>query len=113
MRRYGTLAQQVTTTLEMRSRGSLDSTRWKKETALDAGVIAWDQGEALFLAARSQLVASAKSTREPRRYHGNTSAYVAKRFLESSFMGQTDIGSFIVTAYTPADPTSLKSDLFD
>jgi hypothetical protein len=99
---YGRAAREVSAILEMRTNAFLDTTQWKKETALNAGIIGWEEGETLYLAARSQLVASAKATKEARRYHGNASAYVAKQFLEGSFMGQTDIGSFIITAYTPA-----------
>lgn len=99
---YGVAARRLWETLEMQTRAFLDVTQWKKQTALEAGIIGWEQGEAQYAAARAQLIASAKSSREPRRYHGNASSYIAKRFLENSFMGQTDIGSFIITAYTPS-----------
>jgi hypothetical protein len=73
-----------------------------KESALESGMISWDIGEELYSAARSSLAAAAKATREPRRYFGNSAAYIAKRFLADAFMGQTEIGSFIVTACTPS-----------
>ena len=99
---YGRAARDLSAMLNMQDRAALESTRWKKDTSLEAGIIAWEDGENLYEAARSQLVASAKSTRQKRRYHGNSSAHIAKRFIENSFMGQTDVGSFIITAYTPA-----------
>jgi len=100
---YGRAARDISAMLELRVRASLDATQWKKETQLEAGIIEWEAGEKLYEAARAQLIASAKSAREKRRYHGNASAHLAKRFIENSFMGQTDIGSFVITAYTPAN----------
>ena len=99
---YGREARTLARTIEMRLSSALESTRWKKSTPSEAGIIAWEDGERLYASARAQLVASAKATRETRRYHGNASSYVAKRFLEKSFMGQTEVGSFIITALTPA-----------
>ncbi|MEU8306892.1 hypothetical protein AB0C84_25380 [Actinomadura sp. NPDC048955] len=100
---YGRAARELSRTLNLRFRAGLNSTQWKKETNLEGGIIGWEEGEDLYEAARAQLVASAKATRERRRYHGNSSAYVAKKFLENSFMGQTEVGSFIITAYTPSN----------
>lgn len=99
---YGPSAQRVESTLTMRAKASLDATEWRKQTALDGGLIGWEQGEDLFAAARAQLVAAAKSAREPRKYHGNASAHIAHRFIEQALMGQTSVGSYVVTAYTPA-----------
>lgn len=100
---YGRAARELLDTIEMRARTGLDSTQWTKETSLAAGVIPWEDGETLYSSARSQLVASAKSARQKRRYHGSASAYLAKQLLDNTLMGQTDVGSFIITAYTPAN----------
>lgn len=100
---YGEAARQADQLFLLRDRAALDSTQWLKETPFGAGLIGWEQGERLYGAARATLVAAAKATREPRKYHGNASAFVAKSFLEQSLMGQTEIGSFIATAHTPAD----------
>jgi hypothetical protein len=100
--RYGREASDLTGILNMRRSAVLDSTRWKKATATDNGIIQWDQGELLYTSARAQLSAAAKSAAKPRRHHGGSGSYLSKRFLEQSFMGQTEVGSFIITAYTPA-----------
>lgn len=92
---FDTLAQTV--------RAALDATRFKKSTSFDNGLIAWEQGESLYDAARQGLMAAAKASKTPRRYHGNASAYLAHQFLESAMMGQTEIGSYVVTAYSPAN----------
>jgi len=101
-RQYGRAARELWNLLSAQHTADLRSTRWKKDTPLAAGMIAWDQGEQLYLSARAQLAAAAKSTRSRKRYHGNANSFVAKQVLEGSFMGQTDIGSFIITAYIPA-----------
>jgi hypothetical protein len=90
-------------------RAHLDATRWQKESTLDSGMISWDIGEELYSAARSGLAAAAKATRESRRYFGNSSAWIAKRFLAETLMGQTEIGSFVVTAYTPQNQRFFHS----
>jgi hypothetical protein len=99
---YGRAARELLDVIKMRTRARLNCTQWSKETSLASGIITWEDGEELYGAARGQLIASAKSSREKRRYHGNASAFLAKQFLESTLMGQTDVGSFIITAYTPA-----------
>lgn len=99
---HGSSARELLTTLRLRAAAMLDAIQWKKQTALEAGLIEWEQGETLHLAARTQLLASSKASREPRRYHGNSSGHVARRFLENTFMRQTAVGSYVITAYTPA-----------
>lgn len=98
----GTEAEAFLEALHRRFSAALDATRFRKETALASGMIAWDQGQELFDAARASLVAAAKASRAKRRYHGNSGSFIARNFIESSLMGQTEVGSFIVTAYTPA-----------
>lgn len=88
--------------LEVSEASALDEAHWHKETTVAAGLIPWGQGELLYASARSMLLASAKSTREPKMYHGNASSFLAKRFLDECLMGQTGVGSFIITAHTPA-----------
>lgn len=102
LQRYGQAAANLVADMQMRTRALLAATRWKKETVLDAGLISWEQGEGLYACARAQLGASAKAAKEKRRYHGSASSYLAKNFLDNTLMGQTSIGSFVITAYTPS-----------
>ncbi|MGV0715902.1 hypothetical protein ABQE93_10895 [Mycolicibacterium sp. XJ662] len=80
----------------------LDGTRWEKETALDAGLIQWGEGESLHASVRAALSAAAKATKEQRRYFGSSAAYIARQFLAATYMGQTEIGSYAVTAFSPS-----------
>lgn len=100
-RRYGRQADSLLSLLQLSREAGLEETEWRKESPLK-GMIAWDAGELLYASARGQLAAAAKATRERRRYHGSSSAYLAQKFLADSFMGQTDVGSFIISAYTPS-----------
>lgn len=99
----GSAARSTYDLLNLRASAALDSTQWRKETTSASGLIPWSEGEALFHAAQLTLSASAKTTRMRRMVHGTSSAYVARRFLEKTLMGQTAIGSFIITAHTPSN----------
>lgn len=101
--RLGDRALRYLELIEMSQEAALDQTQWQKQTTVAAGLIPWSQGELLYASARSMLLASAKSTREQKMYHGNGGAFIAKRFMDDCFMGQTAVGSFIITAHTPAD----------
>lgn len=81
----------------------MDTTSWKRETNLQTGLIGWSDGEELISAARSSLLAAAKSSRESKLVHGRSGHFIAKAFLDSCIMGQTGAGSFIIRAHTPAD----------
>ncbi len=101
MRRYGLEAEKNLRLIEVSQSAQLDETEWRKESPIE-GMIGWTEGEELYASARAQLVASAKSSKERRPYHGKAGAYLANNFLAKTLMGQTDVGSFIITAYTPS-----------
>lgn len=100
---YGFEAREILARTRFAVAGSLRTARWRKATPFDAGAIGWQEGEALISDARSQLAAAAKSTLEPRRYHGNSGAFIAREFLAGALMGQTDVGSFIINALVPVE----------
>lgn len=80
----------------------LDATEWRKETPFGAGFIGWEEGEKLIASASASLSAAARAVREPRRRFGNASHFIAKTFLDHCLMGQTAVGSYIVTAHIPS-----------
>ena len=100
---YGAEAGRTLDFLRVQSSAALNATKWIKETPVSGGLIRWDEGEKLIAAAKGSLAAAAKATKESRRYYGNAANHIAKRFLEESYMGQTEVGSFVVTAYTPSN----------
>lgn len=99
---YGRPAYELLDMLQAQVDAALDSTQWCKDTALPAGLISWQEGEDLYTSARGQLSAIARSSKQPRRHHGSTSWFISKNFLEHCYMGQTEIGSFVITAHTPS-----------
>ncbi|WP_372663748.1 hypothetical protein [Amycolatopsis kentuckyensis] len=80
-----------------------DTFRFRKENSAPSGLISWKQGEDLIAAARATLVAGAKSRLERARRYSNRLGQFAGRYLDSVLMGQTAIGSYIVTAYAPTN----------
>jgi hypothetical protein len=92
-----------------------DSFRFRKESSAPTGLISWKQGEELIQSARATLIAGAKSHVEHQRRFSNKFGQFASRYLDTVLMGQTAVGSYIVTAYAPIHstiPFSLsKADL--
>ncbi|HZM75001.1 MAG TPA: hypothetical protein VFC19_04700 [Candidatus Limnocylindrales bacterium] len=87
-----------------------DQFRFAKETAAPPGYIRWSDGEKMFGQAKSILVAGAKSHVDKAPYFANRLGQYAKRFLDTALMGQTKVGSYIVTALIPTSETiSLTS----
>lgn len=80
-----------------------DALRFRKETSVPSGLIPWDEGQEMILAARATLIAGAKYYVEPSRHFSNRSGRFAARYMDSVLMGQTDPGSYIVTAYAPVE----------
>lgn len=96
--------------LELVAFSKLDSTKWTRETPVKTGLIPWNLGEGLVAAVRLALTASAKATHEPRAYFGQASAFIAREFLDRALMGQTEVGSFVVTAHVPTDAQIFVSE---
>ena len=80
-----------------------DQLRFEKNVATVNGAVPWLLGQELVESARASLVAGAKARLSKRAYYGNANGRFAKRFIESVLMGQTEIGSYVVTAFSPPD----------
>lgn len=87
-----------------------DEYKFRKETRAQGGTIPWTAGEDLFAAARGILVAGAKARVSPEAYFGNRNSGFAKRYMESVLMGQTQVGSYVVTAFAPASEVFSVSE---
>ncbi|MFC4534603.1 hypothetical protein [Sphaerisporangium dianthi] len=84
-----------------RLRAPGDEVQWQKEPHVVRGLIPWLHGEAMIASAKQILVAAAKAARHPSAYHGQREWKFAREYLEKVLMGQTQVGSYVVTAYTP------------
>lgn len=80
-----------------------DEVRFCKEISTVSGAIPWNLGDELYKSAGATLKASAKAAIDRKPSFGNTNHYIASEFLKSVLMGQTQVGSFVVTAYTPPE----------
>jgi hypothetical protein len=77
-----------------------DELRFTKSVPTVRGAVPWGTGEEVFAAARATLVAGAKARLSRRAYFGNAHGRFANRFLDDVLMGQTDVGSFVVAAFS-------------
>lgn len=82
-----------------------DEVGFEKDVRTRNGAIPWAMGEEIFRAARGTLLAGAKASVSQRAYFGNRHGRFAHEFLNACYMGQTRIGSYVVTAYTPVGDT--------
>ncbi|MFD7656937.1 hypothetical protein ACFV4N_23440 [Actinosynnema sp. NPDC059797] len=87
-----------------------DELKFRKASDTPMGTIRWDLGQELIQAANDTLVASAKAASDRRPFFRNSNWFIAKDFLQSVLMGQTEVGSYVVTAYTPPDQTFFEKE---
>lgn len=79
-----------------------DAVQFRRESEAPSGLIPWRQGQALIESARATLAAGAKAYMEPARQYSNRFGTFANRYLDHVLMGQTGVGSYVVTALIPA-----------
>ncbi|MFC9773616.1 MULTISPECIES: hypothetical protein [unclassified Pseudarthrobacter] len=82
-----------------------DELKFRKNVSTVGGAVAWAAGKSLIGAAENILLAGAKTRLSRRAYYGQTNGRFAHRFLDSVLMGQTEIGSYVVTAFAPPHET--------
>ncbi|WP_299090057.1 hypothetical protein [uncultured Microbacterium sp.] len=80
---------------------NLDEVLLRRETPDLSGLIDWVGGNAMIESARGLLISSAKATSKPRRRFANADTQIAEEYLAACRMGQTQVGSYVVTALTP------------
>lgn len=92
--------------------GAMDIIKLRKEVGAPSGLIPWRVGEDFILSARNILVAGAKAYMSKERQYRNRHGQFANRYLDSVMMGQTEPGSYILSAYTPtAHEVPLRSEV--
>ena len=89
--------------------GPMDELFFTEEAQTIQGSIAWRLGEHLHDTAREAFRAAAKSSEEHLPHFGTRGAGLARQYIDGVRMGQTERGSYIVTALVPIgkqeDPT--------
>ncbi|MGV2918990.1 hypothetical protein [Streptomyces alfalfae] len=80
-----------------------DEVKFHKEARSQRGTIPWTAGEDLHAGAQKSMVVGAKTRKSKAAYFGNANYFLAKSFLDSVLMGQTEVGSYVITAYVPPE----------
>lgn len=81
---------------------ALDPIEIREDTGVTNGMIHWRSGSHLITTMEGMLKASAKASVVKERYFGNSQSVVSESVVKGTYMGQTKIGSYIVTAYVPS-----------
>lgn len=87
-----------------------DEIKFRKMMRTVHGAVPWPTGEELVTSSRNALLAAAKSQITKMPYYGNRGGRFAHRYLQSVLMGQTEVGSYVVIAYTPAEETFYETE---
>lgn len=90
------------TVAEYRVSHQMDEFELRSNTSSQSGILPWQEGVNLINGARAILDASARASHRPNRHFANQSSTIASNFLDGCYMGQTRVGSYIVTALIPA-----------
>lgn len=109
LRRYGREYSQTLDMIELMVKRHLDEVEVRRETGNRAGLIHWELGNEAINSTKGMLSASARASLAKMKRFGSTGSVVADEFLEQCYMGQTKVGSYVVTALTPAEADILTS----
>ncbi|TKA00105.1 hypothetical protein [Actinacidiphila oryziradicis] len=88
-----------------------DEIKFHKEAHSRRGTIPWTAGEDLHAGAHKSMVVAAKIRKSKAAYFGSSNSFLARSFLDSVLMGQTEVGSYVVTAYAPPDEVFSEKKL--
>lgn len=83
-----------------------------KAPAADAGTLPFDKAVTFIEECRAILLASACSAWDPRPFYGPKKPHLASEYLNAVHMGQTERGSFVLTALSPVTH-SYQGSLFE
>lgn len=109
LQKYGREFEQVIETVRMMLTRHLDEIEVRRETQNSAGMIQWELGNEAVLSTRDMLSASAKAAASRKKRFFNAESVISEEFLAQCYMGQTKVGSYVVTALTPAEASLATS----
>lgn len=107
---YGAKYDQVSAYIKEAVFGAYDPIILREDTGTTSGLISWASGSHLIASAEGLLGAAARAAVSTQKRFGTTNHKVKDSVLRDSFMGQTQIGSYIVTAYVPSNHAFEVSD---
>lgn len=95
----------------LRIRHSLDKFVVASEgSAVQNGLVDWNIGVDLVGGLSEILSSGAKSAHQNKAWYRGASNVIAKNYLDSCLMGQTEVGSYVVKAFVPANKPLSVSD---
>lgn len=106
---YGQEFKNVVETVRLMLSRHLDEIEVRRATSNAAGLIQWQLGNDAIASTREILSASAKAASSRRKRFFNAESIIAEEFLAQCYMGQTKVGSYVVTALTPAEASLATS----
>ena len=78
--------------------------------AVRNGVVDWRIGARLVEGLGEVLKSGARVSHDPKRWYQGTHRVIANNYLDSCLMGQTEVGSYVVKAFVPANvPVSISN----
>ncbi|EEN89201.1 hypothetical protein RHOER0001_4355 [Rhodococcus erythropolis SK121] len=86
----------------------VDEITSRKDVPTIRGTIPWKAAEDQIVGFRKTLTAGAKAAERRQRHFGHSNRKAAQDFMAQLRMGQTRVGSFIVTALSPIGPLPTK-----
>lgn len=107
---YGAKYDQVSAYVKEAVFGAYDPIILREDTGTASGLISWSSGSHLIASAEGLLGAAARAAVSTQKRFGTTNHKAKDSVLRDSFMGQTQIGSYIVTAYVPSNHAFEVSD---
>jgi hypothetical protein len=95
--------EQAVETVRLTLSRHLDEIEVRRATTNSAGLIQWQLGNEVVISTREMLAASAKAASSKKKRFYNA------EFLAQCLIGQTRVGSYVVTALTPAEASLATS----
>lgn len=107
--RYGREYSQTLEMIELMIARHLDEVEVRRETPNGAGLIRWELGNEAIESTRGMLSASARAAISKKKRFAGAENVISEEYLSQCYMGQTKVGSYVVTALTPAEADILTS----
>ncbi len=86
-------------------KSGFDVVRFRAPDADDSGTIQFESGVALYDQARDLVAAAANAALKPKRAYRGSDPSRTKGYLDTLRLGQTEIGSYVLTVLSPVPPT--------
>lgn len=91
----------------------MDPLEIRRDPDTDRGFIPWGTGQTAYLSMTGMLSAGARAAFATKRVYRSTGHVIADSIMENALMGQTRIGSYVITALIPSQHPFIASTTQD